>query len=123
MKQFLLVFLGGGFGSMLRFLISKNLNPYFSNFFLGTFLVNIVGCLLIGIIFGLSFKNNVLTQNQTLLLSTGFFGGFTTFSTFAFEGHSLLMDSSILYFSFYTLLSIVVGILAISFGLWLSKLL
>ncbi|MCL4162961.1 UNVERIFIED_CONTAM: hypothetical protein GTU68_002754, partial [Idotea baltica] len=77
MKQFLLVFLGGGLGSILRFWISKNLNSYFSNFFFGTFLVNILGCLLIGILFGLSFKNHLLSQNQVLLLSTGFCGGFT----------------------------------------------
>jgi CrcB protein len=122
MKQFLLVFLGGGFGSMLRFWISKNLNSYFPNFFLGTFLVNIIGCLLMGILLGLSFKNNLITQNQTLLLTAGFCGGFTTFSTFALEGHSLLRDTSLLHFSIYTLLSIVIGIMAIAFGLWISKL-
>lgn len=123
MRQLLFVFLGGGLGSMLRYVISKNLNPYFQHFFLGTFLVNIVGCLLIGIILGLSLKSNYLTENQTLLLGTGFCGGFTTFSTFAFEKHSLLSEGHLLNFSVYTISSIVVGVIAIAIGLWLSKML
>ncbi|WP_273566217.1 fluoride efflux transporter CrcB [Maribacter halichondriae] len=122
MKQLALVFLGGGIGSMLRYIISKTLNPYFQHFFLGTFLVNILGCLLIGIIIGLSLKTSILSQNQTLLLATGFCGGFTTFSTFALEKHSLLRDGELLHFSFYTLSSIAVGILAVVFGLWISRL-
>mgnify|MGYP003624502656 FL=1 len=121
MKQIVLVFLGGGFGSVLRFYISKTLNNYYSNFYLGTFLVNIIGCLIIGFILGLSFKSNYLTQNQTILLSTGFCGGFTTFSTFALENHSLLKSGAIAHFSIYTITSIVVGVIAISFGLWISK--
>ncbi|MGB5819740.1 MAG: fluoride efflux transporter CrcB [Saonia sp.] len=123
MKQMLLVFLGGGIGSVLRFLIGKTYNSYFQNFFLGTFLVNIIGCLLIGFILGISLKSNYLTQNQTLLLSTGFCGGFTTFSAFAFEKHSLLKAGELFHFSFYTISSIVLGILAIALGLWISKLL
>ncbi len=123
MKQLFLVFLGGGIGSMLRYLISKNLNPYFQSFFLGTFTVNIVGCLLIGIVLGLSLKNDVLSQNQTLLLSTGFCGGFTTFSTFAFEKHSLLRAGELMNFSIYMIASIAIGVIAIAFGLWVSKLL
>jgi len=122
MKQLLLVFFGGGIGSVLRFLISKALNKQFQHFFLGTFLVNIIGCLLIGIILGLSLKNNYLTQNQTLLLATGFCGGFTTFSTFAFEKHNLLKAGELLHFSIYLGLSIIVGIAAVAFGLWLTKL-
>jgi CrcB protein len=123
MKQFLLVFLGGGLGSILRYWISKNLNSYYSNFYLGTFIVNIIGCLLIGILIGLSLKHNYITQNQTLLLATGFCGGFTTFSTFALESNLLIKESSIFYTSLYLGLSVALGILAISFGLWLCKIL
>lgn len=121
MKHILLVFLGGGIGSVLRYIISKSINPIFSNFFLGTFLVNILGCLFIGIILGISLKDTFLTQNQTLLLATGFCGGFTTFSTFALENQSFLKNGDIVNFAVYTISSVVVGIIAISLGLWLTK--
>mgnify|MGYP003679604142 CR=1 FL=1 len=121
MKHILLVFLGGGIGSVLRYIISKSINPIFSNFFLGTFLVNILGCLFIGVILGISLKDTFLTQNQTLLLATGFCGGFTTFSTFALENQSFLKNGDIVNFAVYTLSSVVVGIIAISLGLWLTK--
>ncbi|MDB2606529.1 fluoride efflux transporter CrcB [Zobellia sp.] len=123
MKQLLFIFLGGGIGSVLRYLVSKSLNNYFQHFFLGTFLVNIVGCLLIGFILGLSVRTTYLNPNQTLLLATGFCGGFTTFSTFAFEKHSLLSSGELLHFSIYLIASVITGIAAVSFGLWLSKML
>ena len=123
MKQFLLIFLGGGFGSFLRYILSKSLNSYYPNFYLGTFLVNIIGCFLIGLLIGLSVKNNYLSENHMLLLATGFCGGFTTFSTFALESHILLKEHSIFYMSMYLGLSVLTGILAIAAGLYVCKLL
>ncbi|UWX55815.1 fluoride efflux transporter CrcB [Maribacter litopenaei] len=123
MKQFLLIFLGGGIGSFLRYIISKSLNTYYPNFYLGTFLVNILGCFIIGILIGISIKNNYLSENLILFLATGFCGGFTTFSTFALESHILFKEHSILYMSVYLGLSIIIGILAIALGLYICKLL
>ncbi|MET7028137.1 fluoride efflux transporter CrcB [Sediminicola luteus] len=122
MKQMILVFLGGGLGSMLRFLISKTYNQQYINFYLGTFLANSIGCLIIGILLGLSAKHNYLSQNQTLLLATGFCGGFTTFSSFAFENYSFLKAGELFNFSLYTLSSIIIGVIAVAIGLWISKL-
>jgi CrcB protein len=123
MKQITFVFISGGLGSVLRFLVSKIFNGYFQNFFLGTFIVNITGCLLIGLILGIPFNHNYLSQNQTLLLATGFCGGFTTFSSFAFENHSLLKTGDFYGFALYLGSSILLGIAAVAAGLWISKML
>ena len=123
MKQALLVFIGGGIGSTLRYFLSKYFNSFFEHFYLGTFAVNIIGCLLIGFLLTLSVKGQLLSENQLLLLATGFCGGFTTFSTFAFEKHSLLKSGALFHFSIYTLSSVVIGIIAITIGIWVAKLL
>ena len=123
MKPLLIVFFGGGVGSVLRYLVSKALNSYYPHFYLGTFLVNILGCLLIGIIFSLTLHANFLSQHQVLLLATGFCGGFTTFSAFALESQFLLKDFSWLQMGFYVGTSIILGILAVALGFWLGKLL
>ncbi|WP_456439812.1 fluoride efflux transporter CrcB [Psychroserpens sp.] len=121
MKQLLLVFVGGGFGSMLRFIIGKFLNNSQNGIPYGTFAANIIGSLLIGVILGLAAKNDSLTSNQTLLLATGFCGGFTTFSTFAYENHVLLKSGDFSSFAIYTITSFIVGFLAVFFGLFLVK--
>ena len=111
MKAIVLVFLGGGFGSVLRYLLSKALNSDLSGIPYGTFAVNLFGSLLIGIILGLSVKGSVLTQNQTLLLATGFCGGFSTFSTFSFETFELIKQGNYLVAILNMVLSVVVGVL------------
>ena len=121
MKQLLLVFLGGGFGSVLRYLIGKYLNSPESGIPYGTFAANILGSLFIGIILGLVAKNDALSQNQTLLLATGFCGGFTTFSTFAYENHVFLKNGDFITFAFYTIASFVVAFLAVFAGMYLVK--
>ena len=121
MKHVLLVFLGGGIGSALRYLISKALNPYTNSIFLGTFGVNILGCLLIGFILGLSARNNILDNSTILLLTVGFCGGFTTFSSFALENYGMLRDGAFITFLLYVLGSVALGIFAVAAGLWLVK--
>jgi CrcB protein len=123
MRQLFLVFIGGGFGSVLRYIISRYLNNSESNFPLGTFTANILGSLLIGIIIGFAAKNNTLTQNQTLLLATGFCGGFTTFSTFAYENHVLFKSGDFTSFALYTFASFVIAFLAVFAGIYLSRIL
>ena len=121
MKQFFLVFVGGGFGSALRFLIGKYLNNAETGIPYGTFAANIIGSLLIGIILGFAAKNNALTENHTLLLATGFCGGFTTFSTFAYENHVFLKTGDFTSFALYTIGSFMVGFLAVFIGIFLVK--
>lgn len=121
MKNILLVFLGGGFGSVLRYIIGKYLNNAENGIPYGTFAANILGSLLIGIILGFAAKNDTLSQNQTLLLATGFCGGFTTFSTFAYENHVFLKSGDFTSFALYTIASFVIGFLAVFFGMYLVK--
>ena len=121
MKQLLLVFVGGGIGSVLRFLIGRFLNSPQTGIPYGTFVANILGSLLIGIILGLAAKNETLDNNQTLLLATGFCGGFTTFSTFAYENHVFLKSGDFTSFALYTILTFVIGFLAVFLGIHLVR--
>ena len=116
MKQALLVFLGSGIGGSLRYLIGKYLNTNTNEIPWGTLIVNILGSLLIGIVLGLALKNNTLSQNQTLLLATGFCGGFTTFSAFANEGLQLLKNGQTSLFFLYVIGSITLGLLCVWLG-------
>lgn len=121
MKQLLLVFIGGGFGSMSRFLIIRYLNKSIYVFPYGTFFVNVVGSLLMGLILGLILKSTILSETQAIFLATGFCGGFTTFSTFAYENYHFLKTGDFMTFFLYTTLSFVLGFAAVFLGMYLSK--
>ncbi len=121
MKQLVLIFIGGGFGSVLRYVVSKLLNNAQTGIPLGTFTANIIGSFLIGCILGLASKNEVLTENHTLLFATGFCGGFTTFSTFAYENHIFLKAGDFTTFALYTLISFLSGFLAVFAGMYLVR--
>lgn len=121
MKAILLVFAGGGLGSVCRYCLGKWLNSVEHPIPYGTFLANIFGSLCIGFILGYAVKNSSFSQNYTLLLATGFCGGFTTFSTFSYENYTYLKNGDYLHFSIYTLSTLVVGIVAIFLGIYLSK--
>jgi CrcB protein len=121
MKQVLLVFLGGGIGSALRYAIGKFFYMSSTGFPWGTFSVNIIGSLLIGVLMGVALKNNSFSENQTLLLVTGLCGGFTTFSAFAYENQQFLKVGDFTAFAIYTLCSLSLGILAVFLGLFISK--
>lgn len=110
MKAIALVFLGGGLGSSLRYLIGKYLNPEESGFPWGTFTVNLVGSLFIGLIFGWMLHKTKLSNDMILFLVAGFCGGFTTFSAFANESLNLLREGNTNIFFAYVLCSVLLGL-------------
>jgi fluoride exporter len=123
-KNFILVGLGGGIGSIARYVSQKWFNEnYPQPFPWGTFTVNLLGCFLIGIIYAASEKTSLLSPHVRLLLITGFCGGFTTFSTFAFENMNLLRSGDNLYFIIYTVASVILGVGAVFVGIAVMKLL
>lgn len=121
MKQLFYVFIGGGFGSIARFLLAKYFNSTGTGIPYGTLLANVLGSLFIGLILGLALKNDTLSQNQTLLLATGFCGGFTTFSTFAYENHEFLKSGDFTSFFIYAVGSFALGFAAVFLGMYFVK--
>jgi CrcB protein len=126
-RHILLVGVGGGIGSIARYLCQRWLSAnYLHPFPLGTFAVNMIGCLLIGIFWGLSFKEiesneNPITIGWKLFFMTGFCGGFTTFSAFTSEGIGLIKEQKIVLFFLYVAASVIVGLLATFTGIRLIR--
>ncbi len=122
MKTIIYIALGGGLGSVLRYLTSVVMNKYVqSNFPYATFVTNIIGCLLIGIFFGYLEKQNAISQDLKFFLITGLCGGYTTFSTFSHENVQLLQTNQILTGFLYIGFSVFIGLIATWFGLTIAK--
>lgn len=121
-RIFLLVGIGGFIGSVARYYSQQFLArsipsvlPY------ATLAVNILGCFLIGIIYGLSNRGNLLSPDWRIFLATGFCGGFTTFSAFSYESLSLMQDGEYLYLAIYVAASVLFGLTATFLGILLIK--
>jgi CrcB protein len=116
MKELLYVFIGGGLGSLARFLLGKWVNSFHnSNFPFGTFIINIVACFVLGFIIGLADQKQILSPAIRLFLVVGFCGGFSTFSAFSSETLTLIQQGHNSTMLLYVLLSVVVCLIA-SFG-------
>jgi fluoride exporter len=121
-KTLLLIGSGGFLGSISRFLASRFMQNHFPSAFpIGTFVVNVTGCLIIGLIYGFSERSSLLTPGWKMFLAVGFCGGFTTFSTFANENLALLRDGDFFHFMLYTGLSVLLGIAATFSGVLITK--
>ena len=121
-KNFLIVGLGGGAGSMLRYAVQKIFQQQHAGVFpTGTLLVNIAGCFLIGILWSLFSRSLTISEEMKLLLMTGFCGGFTTFSAFTLEGIGLLKENKTALFIIYLTASVVGGLLATFIGIRIAK--
>lgn len=120
-KTLALIFLGGGTGSVLRYLVAqltadiKLFASWGLEFPLGTFLANILGCFLIGLFNGMAARFGI-SEPTRLMLTVGLCGGFTTFSTLSNESLAMLTAGNYISFGFYIVLSLVLGILAVVAG-------
>lgn len=122
LKTLLVIGSGSFLGGIARYLTARVVqNSFASAFPYGTMVVNLLGCLLIGLIFGMAERTNLINDEWRLFLTVGFCGGFTTFSTFANENMTLLRDGNFFYFAVYTGLSVFLGLAAVFFGNALTK--
>lgn len=111
-KSMWLVGMGGFLGSSLRFLVYYLAERYWGNSFpWGTFIVNIAGCFLIGLLYGLWIRTS-LSDTGSRIWIAGFCGGFTTFSAFSNDSLRLLQQNYLVAFMLYTSASVVLGLLA-----------
>lgn len=122
MKIVLLIFFGGGLGSVARYLVNRWVTSMVTSVYpYGTFLVNITGCFLIGFFVFISPRLGVNNLNWRWFLVTGICGGYTTFSSFSFENVQLISDQHFFLMVLYTIGSIALGFLATYMGILLAR--
>ena len=121
-KSVLIVGIGSFIGGALRYLISTLFKQFCTQGFpWGTLLVNLMGCFIFGAIFALFSKYSSTSHPWCLLLTTGLCGGFTTFSTFAYESVLMLQQGNLSGFISYIATSLIAGISVFALGYWIFK--
>src|SRR5258706_3351179 len=118
----LLVFLGGGAGSTIRFLLGRWVNAWHNHHFpFGTLSVNIFACLVLGFVVGIADHRQLISPAARLFWTVGFCGGFSTFSTFSAETLTLIQDGLHLSPVLYIVLSLVLCLAATFGGIYLGE--
>ena len=122
MNQLILIFVGGGLGSVSRFMLGKSIQEQFlSNFPFGTLGVNVLASLVLGILVGMFEAKTIINPNYRAFIAIGFCGGFSTFSTFSNDTLQLIQNNRLLEALLNVLLNVVLCILATFGGLTLAK--
>ena len=118
----LFVALGGALGSVARFLISKATQSVCTlSFPIATLIVNVLGCFIIGLLYAIFERNATIDPNIRLMLTVGFCGGFTTFSTFINENFNLIGNDNFVVSAIYIGLSVVLGFIGVWLGAWVIR--
>ncbi len=122
MRLLFMIGAGGFIGTVARYLFQQGISKLLPVLFpFGTLLVNLTGCFLIGLIYALSERWNILTPEWRLFLTTGICGGFTTFSTFSYETYNLIREEQYVYVSLYIGISVLVGLALTFLGILLIR--
>ena len=122
MKALLLIFAGGGLGSVVRFLLGRWVSGlHHINFPFGTLTVNIVACFVLGVVVGLSDHRQLLSPDSRIFWAVGFCGGFSTFSTFSYETLELFQNSMTMSGVMYVVASVSLCLLAVWGGVYAGR--
>jgi len=123
MMSILLVFAGGGLGAVMRFLIGPAIQSMANGlaFPIGTFVVNVTGCLIIGALAGLAESRSLFTLELRQFVFVGILGGYTTFSSFGLETFQLLRDGQVLYAVLNVTLQVALGMLLLWLGFSVTR--
>lgn len=125
MQQLVIVGIGGACGAIARYTLTGLVHrkfPEWLPFPIGTLVVNVIGCLVIGILMALVVaERDFISENTRLLLITGFLGSLTTFSTFGYETIDLIQQSNLRLACWNIAANILIGCAAVFTGHWLTK--